>query len=157
MEKISSHVEFTLSYIGTIDEADGGVECKHGPSECMGNIIQLCAAHLYPTPKIYLGFATCLTNEYESIPDEEFVKGCALEHGVDFEQLNECASKDDGAFGEDLLSASVNRTARAGVQYSCTVRLNNAIRCVRDGGEWKDCPGGSTPADLIRDVMQIST
>ena len=31
----------------------------HGPPECLGNIILLCAAHLYPEPKLHLGFANC--------------------------------------------------------------------------------------------------
>ena len=156
MANISSKVDFKLSYIGEIDEEDGGVECKHGPSECMGNIIQLCAAELYPDPKIYLGFATCLTNDYESIPEEEFVRGCALEHDVDFEKLNECASRDNGAHGEDLLRDSVNATANAGVRYSCTVRLDNDVRCIRDGGEWKNCPGGSKPQDLVKSIIQAT-
>ena len=156
MANISSHVSFALSYIGTIDSSDGGVSCKHGPSECMGNIIQLCAAGLSPSPNIYLGFATCLTNEYDSIPDEEFVRGCALEHDVDFDKLNECASRDDGAYGQDLLRASVNRTSEAGVKFSCTVRLNEEVRCIRDGGQWKDCQGGSRPKDLIRDIEEAT-
>ncbi|KAL9052972.1 MAG: hypothetical protein Q9162_005090 [Coniocarpon cinnabarinum] len=155
MQDISSLVDFKLSYIGTIDNHTGAVECKHGPSECMGNIIDLCAAHLYPEPKIYLGFATCLTNEYDSIPDQDFVKGCALEHDVDFDELNECVSKDYGAYGQDMLKESVNATANAGVTLSCTVRLNEETRCIRDGGEWKDCPGGPKPADLIRDIKQL--
>lgn len=32
------------------------------------------------------------------------------------------------------------------------VQLENQIRCIRDGGEWKDCDGGHEPSDLIRDI-----
>jgi hypothetical protein len=75
----------------------------------MGNIIELCAAQLYPDPKIYLGFTMCLTRDYEDIPDRSLVEDCALEHGLDFQNLNECASTGDG-FGIGLLRDSVMRS-----------------------------------------------
>jgi hypothetical protein len=103
-------VNFTLTYIGTPTENDG-VECKHGPGECMGNIIELCAHQLYPDPKIWLGFTMCLTRDYQAIPQRELVEDCALEHAVDFDKLNECATRDDGAFGMGMLRSSVKRSA----------------------------------------------
>ncbi|KAI1376225.1 hypothetical protein F4677DRAFT_445479 [Hypoxylon crocopeplum] len=110
MMRVSDKVNFTLSYIGTPTENDG-VDCKHGPGECMGNIIQLCANHLYPDPKIYLGFTMCLMRDYKLIPQRELVEDCALEHAIDFEKLNECAAKDNGALGLAMLRESVQRTA----------------------------------------------
>ncbi|KAI1101084.1 hypothetical protein F4804DRAFT_24161 [Jackrogersella minutella] len=110
MMRVYDKVNFTLSYVGTPTENDG-VECKHGPGECMGNIIELCALNLYPDPKIYLGFTMCLTKDYNLIPQRELVEDCALEHAIDFEKLNECATKDNGAFGMDMLRESVARTS----------------------------------------------
>ncbi|KFY28876.1 hypothetical protein V491_00255 [Pseudogymnoascus sp. VKM F-3775] len=95
MERVSSKVDFTLTFLGRPTENDG-VDCMHGPQECMGNILELCAAHLYPEPRIYLGFTMCLSNDYREIPDEALVKGCALEHAVDIQKLNECAGSADG-------------------------------------------------------------
>ncbi|KAK1972496.1 hypothetical protein LY78DRAFT_650720 [Colletotrichum sublineola] len=109
MMKVQDKVNFTLSYIGTPTENDG-VDCKHGPSECMGNIIELCAAHLYPDPKINLGFTMCLTREYNSIPDRTLVEDCALEHAIDIKALNDCATEDDGGFGVGMLRDSVRRS-----------------------------------------------
>ncbi|KAI5867015.1 hypothetical protein GGS23DRAFT_593745 [Durotheca rogersii] len=109
MMRISDKVNFTLSYIGRPTENDG-IECRHGPNECMGNIIELCAHHLYPDPKIYLGFTMCLTRDYKLIPQRELVEDCALEHAIDFDKINECATRDDGAFGLALLRDSVKRT-----------------------------------------------
>ena len=100
---------------------DDSVECKHGPMECLGNMIELCAADLYPDPKIYLGFTMCLTREYERIPQRTLVEDCALEHGIDFGKLNGCISRDD-AYAAGLLKNSVRRSADAGVEISCTVR-----------------------------------
>lgn len=110
MVRTSDKVNFTLSYIGTPTENDG-IECKHGPDECMGNIIELCAVNLYPDVKVYLGFTNCLTQDYPEIPDSELVEECALEFGIDKEKLNECASKDTGAFGLSLLRQSIKRSA----------------------------------------------
>lgn len=83
----------------------------HGSSECLGNIIELCARELYPDPKINLGFIMCMTRDYEQIPNRALVEDCALEHAIDFEKLNECATKDNGAYGMGLLRESVQRTA----------------------------------------------
>ncbi|KAI1324189.1 hypothetical protein F5Y16DRAFT_314929 [Xylariaceae sp. FL0255] len=110
MIRASEKVNFTLSFIGTPTENDG-VECKHGPSECLGNILELCAHQLYPDPKIWLGFTMCLTRDYASIPQRELIEDCALEHAVDIDKLNECAVRDDGAYGMSLLRDSVQRTA----------------------------------------------
>ncbi|KAK1043799.1 hypothetical protein LTR33_015375, partial [Friedmanniomyces endolithicus] len=68
MQKISHKVDFKLSYIGN-STTDDGVTCKHGQSECLGDIVELCAANLYPDPKVYLGFVMCMTRDYEDIPD----------------------------------------------------------------------------------------
>ncbi|KAI1634995.1 hypothetical protein F4809DRAFT_475870 [Biscogniauxia mediterranea] len=110
MMRVNDKVNFTLSYIGTPTENDG-VECMHGPTECMGNIIELCAHHLYPDPKIYLGFTMCLTRDYQEIPERELVEDCALEHGISFEDLSQCAGQDTGAEGMAMLRRSVQRSA----------------------------------------------
>ncbi|KAI4868679.1 hypothetical protein F4820DRAFT_102147 [Hypoxylon rubiginosum] len=115
MMRVYDKVNFTLSYIGTPTENDG-VDCKHGPGECMGNIIELCAHHLYPDPKIYLGFTMCLTRDYRSIPQRELVEDCALEHAIDFEKLNDCAMQDDGGLGVAMLRESVRRSASVRVK-----------------------------------------
>ncbi|OTB07505.1 hypothetical protein M426DRAFT_239522 [Hypoxylon sp. CI-4A] len=154
MMRVYDKVNFTLSYIGTTTENDG-VDCKHGPGECMGNIIELCAHHLYPDPKIYLGFTMCLTRDYKMIPQRELVEDCALEHAIDFEKLNECATKDNGAFGLSMLRDSVERTAEAGVTKSCTVRLNDEVYCIRDDGQWKDCASGPAVNDLVIAVEKL--
>jgi hypothetical protein len=84
----------------------------------MGNIIELCAAYLYPEPRIYLGFVMCLTRDYDEIPEEELVQDCALEHGIDFDKLNACSSSDDG-FGIGMLRKSVTRSKE--VRSSCSL------------------------------------
>jgi hypothetical protein len=85
----------------------------------MGNIIELCAQELYPDAKIFLGFTACLTRDYEDIPDRSLVEDCALEHGIDFQELNKCSSSDDGK-GIDLLRNSVRRTSDVSIHSLLT-------------------------------------
>jgi len=153
MANVSSKVNFTLSYIGTVDPKSDEVSCMHGPGECLGNIIQLCAIKVYPDPKQNLGFANCMTSDYQDIPERDLVEECAMEYGIDFDQLNACIS-DEGE-GIDLLRASVERSQHLGVRKSCTVRLDDKIRCIRDGGEWYDCDGGSEVGDLVADIEKL--
>lgn len=171
MVNVSHKVDFRLSYIvsthlqhyrypaqqltphkGTATHDDDGVVCKHGPEECLGNIIELCVQKQYPNPKTYLGFTMCMTKEYEDIPKRELVEDCALEHGVSMQKINDCATLEGGSNGVAMLQQSFNRSAEAGVSKSCTVRLNGKVRCVRDDGNWTDCEGGSEASDLVRDV-----
>jgi hypothetical protein len=156
--EVEDKVDFKLSYIGNATEEDDGVSCMHGPSECLGNMLELCAAYHYPNPKIYLGFTLCLFKNYRRIPQQDYVEDCALEHGISFSTLNKCvtATADDDGVGLDLLRDSVQRSAAFGVTTSCTVRLNDKIYCVRDGGEWKDCPQGHKPEDLILAIKKSS-
>lgn len=71
----------------------------------------LCASSLYPDPKTYLGFAMCLIKDYPDIPQRSLIEDCALEHAIDFEKLDNCASQDDGAWGVEMLRNSVRRSA----------------------------------------------
>lgn len=161
------------------------IECKHGPAECIGDMLMLCAANLpfppttdkstlpqpYPrTPIIRsLGFANCLINDYERIPEREFVHQCSLEHGIDFDALNHCASQQNDDPGEGpggkpplsglaLLREDALRGDKLGVRISCTVRLNETVWCVRDNGEWKDCAQdgqGGKPQVLVDEVKRL--
>lgn len=139
----------------SITHEDDGVACKHGPSECLGNMLELCAAHHYPNPKIYLGFTMCMSNQYDDIPSKELVEECALEHGMSFDKLNDCTTAEDGSFSVDMLRTSFNRTAALGIEKSCTVTVGNEIFAVRDGGEWKDLRNGSSAASLVNEVNRL--
>lgn len=142
----------------------------------------LCAANLpFPsttsasftprTPVIRsLGFANCLISDYPLIPERTLVESCALEHGIDFESLNTCASHqddededphsptpDDDPSGIALLRKSVRHSQEVGVTKSCTVRLDETVWCIRDGGEWKDCAHGSDVSTFVEEVERLWT
>jgi hypothetical protein len=173
MANISDKVDFRLSFIGQyvhshsnppcrtsltflrLTNEDDGVLCKHGQTECLGNIVSLCAAREYPDPKLHLGFTNCMINDYQEIPKRQLIEDCALEHGLDFGVLNECMSRDTGAYGMGLLRDSVKHSQDVGAGISCTVRLDDKVRCVYDGGQWKDCVDGHKPEDLIADIERL--
>ncbi|KAJ5098203.1 hypothetical protein N7532_005204 [Penicillium argentinense] len=179
MEQVSDKVDFRLSFIADWNSASEEIKCMHGPTECIGNMLMLCAANLpfppkadesllptsYPrTPIIRsLGFANCLINQYPRIPEREFVHQCALEHGIDFDSLNRCASQqddnpDDSLSGIALLRSNVKRGKDLGVTTSCTVRLDNKVWCVRDDGKWKNCVKegeGGKPQLLIDQINKL--
>lgn len=69
--------------------------------------------------------------------------------------MNDCMSKESGAYGMGLLRDSVQHSSDVGVTTSCTVRLDGKVRCVADGGQWKDCEAGEKPEDLIRDIERL--
>ncbi|KIX04419.1 uncharacterized protein Z518_05287 [Rhinocladiella mackenziei CBS 650.93] len=153
MIQVNKKVDFTMSYIGSIDPHSDAVSCKHGPGECLGNIIILCAAKAYPDVKLWLGFANCMISDYQDIPERDLVEDCAMEHGLDLQKLNSCIS-DEGE-GIDLLRSSIERSQENNVTKSCTVRLAGEVRCIRDGGIWYDCPGGSSVDDLVGDINDL--
>lgn len=127
----------------------------HGQTECLGNILMLCAASEYPDPKLYLGFSNCLITDYKEIPSQSLIEDCALEHGLDFGVLNDCMSKDSGGYGMGLLRDSVQHSKDVNVTASCTVRLDNKVRCIYDGGKTRDCDGRERPEDLIHDIEKL--
>ncbi|KAJ9613763.1 hypothetical protein H2204_014650 [Knufia peltigerae] len=153
MVEVSDKVNFTMSFIGSVDPKSDAVSCKHGPGECLGNEILLCAAKVYPDVKIWLGFANCMISDYPDIPNRDLVESCAMEHGIDFSKLNGCISDEGEGIG--LLRSSIERSEEYNVTKSCTVRLAGEVRCVRDGGKWYDCPGGSAVKDLVGDVSDL--
>ncbi|KAL5003255.1 hypothetical protein BDV10DRAFT_191108 [Aspergillus recurvatus] len=179
MEKISDKVDFELSFIATVSNKSSDVECMHGPGECIGDMLMLCAANLPfkpedgpaqgRTPTVrYLGFATCLISSYQEIPDRMLVEQCALEHGIDFDALNDCVSQQDDdpnkstqdgpLSGVRLLRESARHSAELGVKTSCTVRLDDVVWCVRDGGVWKDCAKegeGSKVPVLVDEIEKL--
>jgi len=132
----------------------------HGPSECLGDILHLCAAKINTPPSsppahAYLPFSLCLTHDYRDISEREFVEGCADGNGISFRKLNECAFDMGPDGGLSMLRKSVERSKTFEAETSCTVRVDGKKRCIRDGGEWKNCDGGSDFGDLVRDIKKM--
>lgn len=121
---------FPAKRVSTRINSDDTIECKHGETECLGNMLSLCAEDLFPNNTvIFLGFTTCLVTSYPRIPHRDLVENCALEHGIEFDALNACVSEDGK--GLELLRESIERSKDAAVTRSCTVRVAGKKWCVR--------------------------
>ncbi|EPS44895.1 hypothetical protein H072_1115 [Dactylellina haptotyla CBS 200.50] len=141
------------TYIGTPDDSNAGMACKHGPDECLGDILELCAYELYKDdPKRWLGFINCMGQQYQDIPQDEHVQNCAMEYGLDFQELETCAASEDPNRGMELLRASARRAIQLGISTSCTVTVNGKKVCVRDSATWKGCSG--KPEDLVVEIKR---
>ncbi|KAH6645351.1 hypothetical protein BKA67DRAFT_584833 [Truncatella angustata] len=147
IERVYDKVDFRLSIVARPTE--DGIVCKHGPEECKASIMELCAQETHPDSRTYIGFIECLTHEYERIPERAHYEVCASKFSVDLEAVDQCATRDGGAYGFKLLRESAQHTIDAGVRISGTVRLNEKIYCIRDGDNWTDCPNGPSVDNLV--------
>jgi hypothetical protein len=59
-----------------------------------------------------------------------------------------------GPEGAALMRASASAVNARGVVNSCTVAIDGRQRCIRDGGEWRDCPGGAEDADFVASLCE---
>ncbi|KAF9960650.1 hypothetical protein BGZ72_006381 [Mortierella alpina] len=152
-------VNFSLSYFGKVISTSGklSVICKHGELECQGNRQQLCFRKFFPDHKTWFSFVVQMNSRR---PTQIGNKAYAREIGEEIvgksdllDRVEECAG---GQEGLDLLIASAKNTEGQGVQSSCTVFINNKKRCVIDGGEWRECPGGSTVPDFVKSIEDAS-
>jgi hypothetical protein len=53
----------------------------------------------------------CMSRDYKSIPERSLIEDCALEHAISFDDLNKCATQDDGGFGVGMLRDSVRKSS----------------------------------------------
>jgi hypothetical protein len=56
--------------------------------------------------------------------------------------------------GQQTLEDDFVATAAAGIKTSCTLQVEGKTVCVRDGGKWKQCPGGSEAEDFHRTICE---
>jgi len=134
-------------------ERGADVSCMHGPSECAGNLLQLCVAAHTPDEHNHswlMKFLLCTWDSGLPRDSKEMLKTCLDqvlgERAEPRQAIEKCAVGDEG---KALMKESAKVVKARGVERSCTVAIEGRKRCVRDGGRWYDCPGGSTEADFI--------
>ncbi|KAJ3194256.1 hypothetical protein HK101_003142 [Irineochytrium annulatum] len=157
LAKVGSLVDFKTEFIAKINSsATYGATCMHGDDECRGNILELCTRKVYPDTNKWLNFTRCLNKKYWDIPDEGMTEDCAHENlgGPDaLVDVTECM-EGDAKIGQKLFLKSVKEAERLGVKKSCTIFINDEQRCIRDGGKWYDCPGGSSTEDFVKSICE---
>jgi len=150
---------------GTKNATAPAFACMHGPQECAGNMAQLClqkrmdeqiatgSLSADATVTSFLAFLNCGWKSPAAIGTAAGTRAClaavGMTKGAEQDAVVACAS---GAEGAALLAASHAATSAAGATNSCTIDVAGRRRCVRDGGRFRDCAGGSEPADFARTI-----
>ncbi|KAG0237105.1 hypothetical protein BGW41_000273 [Actinomortierella wolfii] len=148
-----------LSYIATLKENPDGtttVTCMHGPTECAGNVQELCFKKYNPDYRVWFFFVNAL-NAFQPwrIGDIEYAREIAVKIGAasNFDAVARCAQSDEG---HQLHVESVRHTLSHQISTSCTVFINNEKRCVIDGGVWRECPGGSSVDNFANTIHEVA-
>lgn len=98
------------------DYGNGKFSCMHGPGECVGDQLELCAYHYYNTTWAWWDFGVCLQgSSYGSIPAN--AQECAQKANVDYSKLSSCQQ---GSLGAMLFSKSIAMANQAGVYATPT-------------------------------------
>jgi len=152
LNRVGPKVSLELTFIAKVNETEEeyGISCLHGPSECAGNIHELCAAKHAPRRQ-WWPFVQCLNYEgRDKIGSIDTSKRCAKASGIDWEAsgLGECIEGEEKA-GYKLFLSSIERTQSLNITKSCSIFIADELRCVRDG-RWVDCEEGHTAGDFIR-------
>ncbi|KAJ2805517.1 hypothetical protein H4R20_002063 [Coemansia guatemalensis] len=147
---VYSIMDVQLNFIAKLDpNSTLEAHCGHGEAECRGNIDELCALRHRGDLPTFWRFLSCLNSHFKDIgKDPDLTLQCASNAGLDTAAFLNCATQQEG---RDLLKQSIENTEFAGVARSATVYINGKNRCVEDGG-WRECPGGHSPSDFIRDI-----
>lgn len=67
--------------------------CRHGPSECISNIVHSCAIALYPDTELHLSFIACTLKTWKP---ERSVKKCTRNLKMDSEKILGCSTSPQG-------------------------------------------------------------
>lgn len=147
LKELASAVNASFGYIGYVQ--DGSAVCMHGPSECAGDIQQLCAQEAGNT-KQFMDFLSCHNENRTQIPDSG--QDCFTRAGYDPEQMKQCSS---GKEGMDMLLKSIGDSESRGIGLSCTVLINGKGFCEHDV-DWVNCGECDSYADkgaCLRDKL----
>ncbi|EKM80293.1 hypothetical protein AGABI1DRAFT_113492 [Agaricus bisporus var. burnettii JB137-S8] len=157
--KVGDKMDLSLVYVAKFDESEpdfGGIICKHGAEECAGNVQQLCIAK-YASPDQWWNFVQCQNFEGTAqIGKPSVALKCAEAAQIDWNAsgAGQCAGEDGSGKedeGVDLLRKSVRLAHDLEVTKSCTIIINSRRVCVHDG-TWKECEGGHTVNDFVRQI-----
>ena len=122
---------------------------RAGPSECSGDLQQVCAQELSAGNNTALvDFVMCQDDSQAAIPENG--GSCAEQAGLDSAKLQACAS---GSRGAALLRQSIAHTDSLGIDVCCTVYVQKKEFCVHNG-EWQQCSQcGDDKAQCLIDAV----
>ncbi|KAF6261071.1 hypothetical protein COO60DRAFT_821701 [Scenedesmus sp. NREL 46B-D3] len=153
LKQLPTVASVRTEYIAKLDDNSATVTCMHGKGECAGNKLQLCLqAHLPADKNIdwYLDILKCHSQGDVTEPKE--MKTCMTLSGVAADAQEKVLACASGPEGDQLLVQSAKVVKERDVKKSCTVYIAGKRRCIRDGGRWYDCPGGSSAGAFMKQI-----
>jgi hypothetical protein len=151
LQVVKGFTTLNMHFIGQKQE-DGTWKCKHGDAECNGNIQQLCVelnSKNYQRYDWLFKFVLCNNKEgLDNIGSFTTAAKCLKEAGIPLAAATKMLGCMYAPGHESTLAADFAQTAALGVGTSCTIQVDGNTVCVRDGGEWKDCPAGTDAKDF---------
>lgn len=153
LETLPSLIDLRTQYIAKPGR-EGDVSCMHGAKECEGNKQQLCLrAALAPadSPR-FLAALICHGAAGGDVTDAKRLQRCMADAGIGADAQAKALQCVSGTQGAALAAESAKDVEANGVKKSCTVFIDGAKKCIRDGGRWYDCEGGSEAHSFIKQI-----
>jgi hypothetical protein len=120
-ETLTARLDFNLHMVGlnngTYDQP--WLRAIHGPSELVGERLELCARQHYARDYEYVRFMHCMDENVSVIPIR--APECAKRHGMDLDLLVACANMQ----GEQLVAGSYGFASWMGIDITPTFVLNH--------------------------------
>jgi len=151
LETLPSVAAVRTEYIARLADEDT-VQCMHGQAECDGNKQQLCLQHHLPAAENRKFFQTLLCHSKGRVDDVKLLQGCMKDAGIAASTQADVLKCIEGTLGTTLQVGSAKQVTANSVVKSCTVMIDGAKRCIRDGGTWYDCPAGSDTQAFIKTI-----
>jgi len=106
------------------DDGNGNFDCLHGPDECAGDIIELCAYNMTLNVSQYgwWKMGVCMQSDYANIPGN--AQNCAQQAGLDWNAINNCVTS---GLGNTLFSASIAYSNSMGVDATPTIYIGSQV------------------------------
>ena len=140
VKQVGDNVNLSVEFIG--DDLGGGkFKAMHGESEVQGNILEVCAARLFPENYKYFDFYTCINKNYRKLP--EGWEACATSSKLDVPKMKACF---EGEQGKKFLSESFKKAKSKKATGSPTLFM--------DGKRYS---GGREVTDFVRGVCNNLT
>lgn len=156
MEALPGTATLHTAYIATLKDEES-VQCMHGSAECDGNKQQLCLQHHLPAADNRKFVAALLCHSNGMVNDVQHLQKCMTDAGIGADVQADVLKCIDGTLGATLQVASAKQVKDNAVRKSCTVFVDGVKRCIRDGGRFYDCPGGSETQDFITSMCDAYT
>ncbi|MEW5301913.1 MAG: hypothetical protein WDW36_004737 [Sanguina aurantia] len=76
LKQVGDLMSLSIDYVGNPNGK--APTCKHGPSECQGNIQQLCLAQYAASDRQLLDFVLCQNAQRDDIGSQALARSCAV-------------------------------------------------------------------------------